>query len=92
MPALIGLVYWSPQYHMVVLHTSPVKEIRTKAHLSARVRRGGGPCISRVATRSSGTASTARAAVRVSGPSSARASLPKGKLPAQRKVTPSRMP
>jgi hypothetical protein len=28
--------------------------MRTKAHLSARVRRGSGPCMSRAATRSSG--------------------------------------
>jgi hypothetical protein len=72
---------------MVVLQTSPVSEMRAKAQRSAREKAGRGPYTMRAVTSSSGAAKRARVAVSVNGPSSASASLPNGKLPAQRTVT-----
>src|SRR3990172_2869139 len=87
MPALMGLVYFMPQNHTVVLPTSPVSERTRKGAWSGRRKGGKGPCRILARRMRTGGISAARAVVSVIGPSSTRPILLAGKLPAQRRAT-----
>jgi len=89
MPALAGLVKRRPTYQSAELPTNPVTASTITAVRSRGASGGSGPSSTRETSRSSGAAMMARAADMVSGPSSCRPSLARGKFPDHRSATPS---
>jgi len=82
-PALAGVVNIMPVYQSVELPTNPETPSTITAVRSRRASGGSRPSRMREASMSRGAAMSARRAASVSGPSSERPSLARGKLPAQ---------